>query len=83
MVLLRVIVFFLSVATCANAQEISDERKAAMVPWVAHDRDQAMNDRALCSGDLVSIGKQLDAARKEIDGLKKQVEDLKPKTPEK
>lgn len=41
-----------------------------MLPWVAHDREQAMNDRALCSADLVAMKQQLDVALKQIEELK-------------
>lgn len=73
----------------ANAQDtqVSIERQAAMVPWVARDREQAMNDRALCSADLLVANNQvaalkaapaqLDVLRTENDDLKRQIDVLK------
>lgn len=69
---MRMILILALMCSSAIAQEaqVSVERQAAMLPWVAHDREQAMNDRALCSADLVALKQQLDAANKQIAELK-------------
>lgn len=61
--------------TEASAQEISLDRKAAMLPHVAQDRDQAMNTAALCAGDI-------DALKAEVETLKAENKKLQapPKT---
>lgn len=78
--LLTIALFALpSIASAQQADQVSIERQAAMVPWVARDREQAMNDRALCSADLVTMKRQLDEANKQIAVL--QAASKHPDTP--
>lgn len=64
----------------AAAQTVSIDRQAAMLPWVARDREQALNDKALCSGDLAAINAQLTDAQRQLAEAKAEIEKLRPKT---
>lgn len=87
----------LRISTCAifamlsfssHAQSISLERQVKMIPFLAQDRERAMNDGALCKADLDIMSRnlgetqsKLDAANKKVDDLSKKIDDLIKATP--
>lgn len=60
------------------AQSVSTERQTAMLPWIVRDREQAMNDKALCSADLAAMGAKLFESQKQLADAKAELEKLKP-----
>ena len=61
----------------ASAQQLTPERQSAMLPFVARDRERAMNDAALCSGDLSIMQGKMADLQKQLADAKAEVEKLK------
>ena len=68
---------FALVSSSAIAQSVNSDRQMNALPWIAHDRDQAMNDKALCLGDLTSVNAKIAEIQSKLDAANKKIDELK------
>jgi hypothetical protein len=78
--MIKFVMCFVTVSTAAFAQ-VPDgtQRQRSALPFVIDQRNTALDNVALCQGDMTVMQGQMAALQKELDAAKAEVEKLTKK----